>query len=110
MGSSGVRMALRKPVGACCGCLGSLGCWGETQKDLESPVVELTRFSAGSNYWSFLLGATAELCLQGCESTLSLGLTLVGCVSGVPPWIRTVQQCFVPGSLLSPVMGLAQSG
>lgn len=102
-------MALRKPVGACCGCLGSLGRWKETQRDLESPVVELTRFSAGLNYWSILLGATVELCLLGCESTLRLGLTL-GCVSCLPPWIRTVQQCFVPGSFLSPVMGLAQSG
>lgn len=109
-GSRGVRMALRKAVGACCGCLGSLGHRGEMQKDLDSPVVELTQLSAGLNYWSFLLGATVELCVLGCESSSPLGLTLVGCVSCHLPWMRTVQQCFVPGSFLSPVMGLAQSG
>lgn len=64
------------------------------QKDLDSPVVELTQLSAGLNYWSFLLGATVELCVLGCESSSLLGLTLVGCVSCHLPWIRTVQQCF----------------
>lgn len=60
MGCSGVKMALRKPAGACCGHPGLQGCWGATRRDLGSCGVQLVWLAAGPI--PCLLRTAAELC------------------------------------------------